>query len=126
MCSLPTCRGGGPFAVEAARLCPPFRRLPTQLPVVTKRGTLREPVWAASTGVAVVPGPDPAALTASAVEVLTLPSESRLALGTRGAELYHSQFSVERTIARLREPGPKPARKRPATFPKIATVFRKR
>ena len=27
----------GPFAVEAARLCPPFRRLATRLPVVGRR-----------------------------------------------------------------------------------------
>ncbi len=116
----------GPRAVEAARLCPPFRRLATQLLLVTKRGALCEPVWAASTAVAVVPGPDPAALSAVAVEVLDLPSEGRLAVGARGAELYFSEFTLERTIARLRDPGPGPARTRPATFPKIATVFRKR
>ena len=97
----------GPLAVEAASLCPPFRRLATQLSVVTKRGTLCEPVWAAA-GLAVVPRSEPAALAAAAVEVLALPSEGRLALGARGAELYFSEFTLERTVARLREPGPTP------------------
>ena len=80
--------------------------LANRVPVVTNLGALSEPLWAASTGVTVVPGPDPAALTAAAVEVLALPSESRLALGARGAELYRREFSLERTIGRLREPGP--------------------
>jgi len=115
----------GPFSVEAARLCPPFRRLATQLPVVTKLGILSEPVWAAA-GVAVVPGSNPAALAAVAVKVLALPSEGLLPLGTRRAELCFSELTLEWTIARLREPGPRPARTRPATFPRIATVFRKR
>jgi len=100
--------------------------LANQVPVVTNLGALSEPLWAMSKGVAVVPGPDPAALTAATVDVLALSPESRLALGARGAELYFSEFTLERIIARLRDPGPRPARTRPATFPKIATVFRKR
>ena len=80
--------------------------LANRVPVVTNLGTLSESLWAASSGVAVVRGPDPAALAASATEVLTLSSESRLALGARGAELYFSEFTLERTIARLRQPGP--------------------
>ena len=80
--------------------------LANRVPVVTNLGALSEPLWAASTGATVVPGPDPAALAAAAVEVLALPSESRLALGARGAELYRSEFALERTIARLRQPGP--------------------
>ena len=74
--------------------------------MVTKRGTLCEPVWVAA-GLVVVPRSEPAAL-AAAVEVLALPSEGRLALGAREAELYFSEFTLERTIARLREPGPTP------------------
>ena len=93
---------GRPYALEAARLCPPFRRLATQLPVITKRGTLCEPVWAAA-GVAVVPGSNPAAPAAAAVEVLALPSEGRLALDAVGAELYRSEFALERIIERLRD-----------------------
>jgi len=72
--------------------------------VVTNLGALSEPLWAMSKGVAVVPGPDPAALTAAAIEVLALSYESRLALGTRGAALYFSKFTLERTIERLRNP----------------------
>jgi glycosyltransferase involved in cell wall biosynthesis len=87
--------------------------LANRVPVVTNLGALSEPLWAASTGATVVAGPDPAALTAAAVEVLALPSESRLALGARGAELYFSEFTLERTIARLRDPGPTHGR-RPA------------
>ena len=82
------------------------RRLANRVPVVTNLGDLSEPLWAASTGVAVVPGPDPAALTPAAVEVLVLSSESRLALGARGAELYFSEFTLERTIERLLKTGP--------------------
>ena len=82
--------------------------LANRVPIVTNLGALSEPLWAASTGVAVVPGPDPAALAAAVVKVLALPSESRLALGARGAELYLSEFALERTIERLRRPGPTP------------------
>jgi glycosyltransferase involved in cell wall biosynthesis len=80
--------------------------LANRVPVVTNLGALSEPLWAASTGATVVPCPDPTALAAAAVEVIALPSEGRLALGARGAELYFSEFTLERTIARLRQPGP--------------------
>ena len=83
--------------------------LANRVPVVTNLGGLSEPLWAASTGVAVVPGPYPAALTAAAVEVLALSPENRLALGARGAELYFREFTLERTIERLRNPGCTPA-----------------
>ena len=83
--------------------------LANRVPVVTNLGDLSEPLWAASTGVAVVLGPDPAALTAAAVEVLALSPENRLALGARGAELYFREFTLERTIERLRNPGCTPA-----------------
>ena len=82
--------------------------LANRVPVVTNLGDLSEPLWAAWTGATVVPGPDPAALAAATVEVLALSPENRLALGARGAELYRTQFSLERTIARLRQPGPTP------------------
>ncbi len=82
--------------------------LANRVPVVTNLGALSESLWETSTGVAVVPGPDPSALAAAAAQFLALSSESRLALGARGAELYRSQFSLERTIARLRQPGPTP------------------
>jgi len=80
--------------------------LANRVPVVTNLGALSEPLWAASTGASVVPCPDPTALAAAVVKVLALPSEDRLALGARGAELYFSEFTLERTIARLRQPGP--------------------
>ena len=43
----------------------------------------------------------------SPVAVHEIPG-GRLALGARGAELYFSEFTLERTIARLRQPGPTP------------------
>jgi glycosyltransferase involved in cell wall biosynthesis len=78
--------------------------LANRVPVVTNHGTLSEPLWTTCTGPTVVPGPDPAALAAASVEILNLPSASRLALGARGAELYVSDFTLERTIATLRCP----------------------
>ena len=83
--------------------------LANQVPVVTNLGALSESLWAASSGVVVVPGPDPAALSAAAVEVLARSPENRLALGARGAALYFSAFTLEQTIARLRNPGCTPA-----------------
>ena len=77
--------------------------LANRVPVVTNLGALSEPLWVTSTGAKVVQGPDPAALTAAAVEVLALSPENRLALGARGAELYFREFTLERTIARLRD-----------------------
>ncbi len=82
--------------------------LANQVPVVTNLGDLSEPLWAASTGATVVPCPDPTALAAAVVKVLALPSEDRLALGAQGAELYFSEFTLERTIGRLHDPGPTP------------------
>lgn len=83
--------------------------LANRIPVVTNLGALSEPLWATAGGAAVVSGPDPAALAAEAAAVLALPPESRLALAARGAELYRTEFSAERTITRLRDPGPTPA-----------------
>ena len=83
--------------------------LANRVPVVTNLGDLSELLWAASTGVAVIPCPDPAALTAAAVEVLALSPENRLAWGARGAELYFREFTLERIIARLRNSGCTPA-----------------
>ena len=80
--------------------------LANRVPVVTNLGALSEPLWATSTGVTVAPGPDPTALAVAAAEVLALSSEGRLALGARGAELYFSEFTLEQTIERLRQPGP--------------------
>jgi len=82
--------------------------LANRVPVVTNLGALSEPLWAAAAGVTIALGPDPAALAAAAVGVLALPSEGRLALGARGAELYRSEFALERIIGRLHDPGPTP------------------
>jgi len=87
--------------------------LANRVPVVTNLGALSEPLWTTSAGATVVPSPDPAALAAAAVEILALPSESRLALGARGADLYFSGFTLERTIARLRYPGAHAPRSEP-------------
>jgi glycosyltransferase involved in cell wall biosynthesis len=74
------------------------------VPVVTNLGHLSEALWATAAGVEVIPSPDPAALAATAAAILALPPEGRLALAARGAELYRTEFALERTIARLREP----------------------
>ena len=76
------------------------------VPVVTNLGRLSEPLWGTSTGVKVVPGPDPSALAVAAVAFLALPTECRFAWGTRGEELYRSEFSLEHTNLRLRHLGP--------------------
>ena len=70
--------------------------LANQVPVVTNLGALSEPLWAASTGVAVVPRRDPAALTATVIKVLALPSEDRLGLGARGAGLVSARLPSSR------------------------------
>lgn len=80
--------------------------LANHVPVVTNLGALSEALWETALGVAVVPGPDPAAIAAAAAAVLALAPESRMALADHGAELYRAEFSAERTIARLRDPGP--------------------
>ena len=82
--------------------------LANRVPIVTNLGHISEPFWAASPGVTVVPAPDPVSLAAAAVKVLALSSESRLALGESGAELYESEFSLDRTIARVRQQSPAP------------------
>ena len=87
--------------------------LANRVPVVTNLGILSESLWAASSGVAVVRGPDPAALAAAAIEILALSPENRLTLGARGAELYFSEFSLERTIERLLDSEPAPAGQTP-------------
>ena len=80
--------------------------LANQVPVVTNLGHLSEPFWSSAFGATVVHGPDPAAIAAASVKVLALPSQSRLILGARGAELYVDKFTLERTILRLRDFGP--------------------
>jgi len=87
--------------------------LANRVPVVTNLGILSESLWAASTGIAVVPGPDHAALAAAVVEVLALSPENRLALGARGAALYFSEFTLEQTIERLLDSEPAPAGQTP-------------
>jgi glycosyltransferase involved in cell wall biosynthesis len=79
--------------------------LANRVPIVTNLGPLSEPIWKISMGATVIPGPDPAALAAASVEILRLTHEGRLALGAQGAELYGRDFSVERTISRLRHEG---------------------
>ena len=85
--------------------------LANRVPVVTNLGALSEPLWATSSGAMVVPCPDPTALVTALIDVLALPHESRLALGARGAELYLSEFTLERTVARLRDPRSKPRKR---------------
>ncbi len=71
------------------------------VPVVTNLGPLSEPLWSAG-AVAVVPTADPQALARLAAGLLADPP-ARSAFGRRGAELYHQTFSLEHTVARLRE-----------------------
>jgi glycosyltransferase involved in cell wall biosynthesis len=97
--------------------------LANRVAVVTNLGALSEPLWVTSSGATVVPGPDAAALVAASIEVLALPSESRLELGARGAALYYGNFTLERTVSVLHDSGQSSASTRRPTFPKIATVI---
>jgi glycosyltransferase involved in cell wall biosynthesis len=76
------------------------------VPVVTNLGFLSEPLWASAAGVVVAPGPAPEAVAAAAGAVLGMSDAARAELGRRGAELYAATFALERTIGRLRDPGP--------------------
>lgn len=69
------------------------------VPLVTNRGVLTEPVWAANTGVTLV---DEVARLAEQVGRL-LDDPQRQALGESARRWYAERFALERTIAMLRE-----------------------
>jgi glycosyltransferase involved in cell wall biosynthesis len=71
------------------------------VPVVTNLGKLSEPLWPGG-AVAAAPGPDPAELARLAAWLLAGPAV-RANLGRRGSVLYRDTFSLEHTVARLRE-----------------------
>ncbi|QOV90628.1 glycosyltransferase [Humisphaera borealis] len=74
--------------------------------LVSNGGHLTEPFWAMCGCIAMAPKPDPDGIAAATSAVLALPSADRRSLGARAADLYRSQFSVERVIERLRNPSP--------------------
>jgi glycosyltransferase involved in cell wall biosynthesis len=72
------------------------------VPVVTTAGPLTEAIWKSSKGVSLVPAGQPSAIEAATV-ALALDSDLRGALAIRGRRLYERHFSMDRTIAALRE-----------------------
>jgi glycosyltransferase involved in cell wall biosynthesis len=72
--------------------------------VVTVDGALTEHVWRATASVALVPSDDPAALVATARELLADPS-GRTSLAARGSATYESCFALRHTIDALRAEG---------------------
>ncbi len=71
------------------------------VPVVSNRGLMSEPTWAASAGIALAPDTSGESLAAAA-EVLLGDSAARKAIGLRGRQLYESEFSLEHTLRVLR------------------------
>lgn len=69
---------------------------------MTTDGALTEPLWRETRAAALVPAGDAERMTAAAGDLLS--HSGRLSeQGTRGAEVYERRFSIERTIAALRE-----------------------
>jgi glycosyltransferase involved in cell wall biosynthesis len=76
--------------------------LTTAVPVVTTVGPLTESVWAESSAVALAPNNDVPALVDIAAALATDPA-ARAELGVRGRELYDARFTLDLTIARMRQ-----------------------
>ena len=70
-------------------------------PVVTTRGRLTEPLWAASGAVALADVGDAGRLAEEAVRLLA-DAAARARLGARGRQLYDDTFSVDRVVTALR------------------------
>jgi glycosyltransferase involved in cell wall biosynthesis len=70
-------------------------------PVITTSGHLTEPLWAESGAVAMADVTDSAGFASAAADLLAR-DEARLALGTRGQQLYAERFSVMQVINALR------------------------
>jgi glycosyltransferase involved in cell wall biosynthesis len=72
------------------------------VPVVTTSGRLTEPLWAESEAVALAPVEDSGALVSATQNVLSdEPRRRRMSAAARA--LYEERFTVQRTIAALRE-----------------------
>jgi glycosyltransferase involved in cell wall biosynthesis len=71
---------------------------------ISTHGALTEPVWMESGAVALAPVGDVDAFSSTVASLLRDPV-ARVALSRRGAETYAERFSVERTIAVLRDAG---------------------
>ena len=76
--------------------------LANSVPLVSNLGELSEPLWANSQGIRLAPSPDPAALSEAAEAVLAMSGADRAEMGRQAASLYRERFSLEHTIARLR------------------------
>ena len=76
--------------------------LANETAVVASDGALTEPVWRETPGVELVPASDPASAVRVIRDLLADPG-ARQALARAGASLYRSRFSINVTVARLRE-----------------------
>jgi glycosyltransferase involved in cell wall biosynthesis len=74
------------------------------VPVVSNLGESSDPVWAGLGWESLAPAPDPARLAAAAEAVLAWTPDGRAELGRAGVALYRARFSLEHTVARLRDP----------------------
>lgn len=72
-------------------------------PVVTQTGANSEPIWQESHGVHLVEGKNPESWAAAVRHLLDAPNERR-DLSARGATLYRTHFSLEKTLDLLRSP----------------------
>jgi glycosyltransferase involved in cell wall biosynthesis len=72
------------------------------LPVVTNSGPLAEASFAQEGAVRMAPDPDPESIVAAVEEVLG-DAALRAAIATRGRAFYESRFSLQHTLAVLRE-----------------------
>lgn len=75
--------------------------LTTSVPVLTTAGRLTESIWTETSGVALTPSGDVAALVGKAAALAADPA-ARAALGARGRDLYDERFALAHTIVRLR------------------------
>lgn len=74
-----------------------------EVPIVTNLGPLSEPMWAIEGALALASSYDPELFASACKRILALPPSARAALGAKGGELYRREFSLERTLKRLRQ-----------------------
>jgi glycosyltransferase involved in cell wall biosynthesis len=73
------------------------------VPIVSTRGALTEPVWDDTRAIAMATAGDVCAHVDLAASLLR-DADARAALGARGGAVYRERFSMEHTIAILRDP----------------------
>jgi UDP-glucose:(heptosyl)LPS alpha-1,3-glucosyltransferase len=74
--------------------------------VVTNLGPLSDPLWREQDWPNVAPLAEPSKLADAVERTLSLTGPDRARIGERGADLYRTHFSLERTIAALRREPP--------------------